>query len=102
MNQYRAAYDFCASRALARLNILAELCLPLVKTGGVLLAMKARDCMDELKEAENAVKILGGAVERVFEYSAGPVPRSVIIIRKISDTPPAYPRRYSKIQKNPL
>ncbi len=102
MKEYRGAYDYCASRALARMNVLAELCLPLVKTGGALLAMKARDCLDELKEAEKAVKILGGEVERVYEYSAGPVPRSVVIIRKISDTPPGYPRRYSKIQKSPL
>jgi 16S rRNA (guanine527-N7)-methyltransferase len=99
---FREAFDVCVARALARLNILAELCLPLVRPGGFLLAMKARDCGEELAEAESSIALLGGGVESVCGYAVGSVPRSVVKIRKISATPPAYPRRFSKIQRRPL
>jgi 16S rRNA (guanine527-N7)-methyltransferase len=99
---FREVYDICVSRALARLNVLAELCLPLVKVGGLLLAMKARDCGDELAEAQNSIAVLGGEVVNIHEYAVGSVTRSVIVIRKTGNTPSAYPRRFSKIQKQPL
>ena len=98
----RDSYDAAVSRAVARLGELCELCMPFVKPGGVFLAMKAADADAELAEAENAVRLLGGKTERVFYYTVGGIKRSIIIIRKISATPAAYPRRYAKIQKEPL
>lgn len=99
---WRDSFDAAVSRAVARLNVLCELCLPFVKPGGVFLAMKAAGADDELAEAESAVVRLGGRLERVFDYSAGGVGRSIVVINKISATPAGYPRRYAKIQKNPL
>jgi 16S rRNA (guanine527-N7)-methyltransferase len=98
----RAAFDIAVSRALARLNILSELCLPFVKTGGLFLAMKAKDYKEELAEAERGITLLGGTLERVYDYCIAGVERSVIIIRKSGETPDAYPRRFAKIQKSPL
>ena len=98
----RDGYDAAVSRAVARLNELCELCMPFVKPGGVFLAMKAADADAELAEAENAVRRLGGETETVFYYTVGGIKRSIIVIRKIKATPAAYPRRYAKIQKEPL
>lgn len=98
----RDGYDFAVSRAVARLNLLCELCLPFVKPGGALLAMKAKDCGEELAEAENAVRTLGAAFERTESFSVGGVERSVIVIRKLHPTPAGYPRRFARMQKKPL
>lgn len=98
----RDSYSYAVSRALARLNVLCELCMPFVKPGGAFLAMKASHFHEELKESENAVKLLGGFVEKVYEYEVAEIKRSVIIIRKECQTPEGYPRRYAKIEKSPL
>ena len=99
---YRDGYDYAVSRAVAQLNMLCELTLPFVKAGGALLAMKAKDCAAEAKEAENAIKILGAAVESVESFTVGDIERSVVVIRKLSPTPAGYPRRFARIQKKPL
>lgn len=101
---YRAAYDYSFARAVARLRVLAEYCLPLVKTGGVFVAMKGGDDNDEIDEARNAVKILGGKIENVFEYVLPQTDnkRTIIVIRKIKETEAKYPRSNAKISKNPL
>jgi len=101
---YRESFDFAVSRAVARLNLLCELCLPYVKKGGLFLAMKSRDHADELKEAGRAIALLGGTVEAEKEYCipGTDVVHSVICIRKIADTPPKYPRRWAQIKKQPL
>lgn len=101
---YRQKYDVATARAVARLNILAELCLPFVKVGGVFAAMKSVDSEDEINEAKNAIKLLGGKIEAVEDY---PIPGTdashrVVIIRKIAPTPREYPRKYAKIKKSPL
>ncbi len=98
----RDGYDFAVSRAVARLNVLAELCLPFVKPGGAFLAMKARDCEEELAEAENALRRLGGRLEALECFPVAEVPRAVAVVRKTGLTPKGYPRRYAKIKKNPL
>ena len=98
----RDGYDFAVSRAVARLNVLAELCLPFVKPGGAFLAMKARDCEEELAEAENALRRLGGRLEALDCFPVAEVPRAVAVVRKTGPTPKGYPRRYAKIKKNPL
>lgn len=102
--QHREQYDFAVSRAVARLNLLAELCLPYVKVGGAFLAMKSVDSDEELSQAARGIGLLGGKVERIVDY---PVPGTdavhrVAVIRKVKRTPPQYPRRFSKIKQSPL
>ena len=99
---HREEFDFATSRAVARLNILAELCLPFVKVGGCFLAMKAAAAEEELAEAKNAISRLGGKLEAVKHYEIDGAPRCVLIIRKVKPTPPAYPRRFAKIKQQPL
>lgn len=98
----REQYDIATSRAVARLNILAELCLPFVKPGGYFLAMKAAAAAEELEEAKRGIARLGGRVEKTETYNIDGAPRCVIVIRKERPTPPAYPRRYAKIKQSPL
>ena len=102
--QRREAFDFAVSRAVARLNILAELCLPYVKPGGVFLALKGPALEAELGEAERAIPKLGGALEEVIPYEIPGVEarHSLAVIRKVSPTPRQYPRPFGKIKKSPL
>lgn len=101
---YRAAFDAAVSRAVARLNLLCELCLPLVKKGGVFIAMKGPGHPAELDEAKKAIRLLGGQVERRVDYvvPGTDIVHSAILIRKVADTPPKYPRRWAQIKKAPL
>ena len=100
--QKRVRYDFVVSRAVARLNVLSELCLPFVKVGGAFLAMKGAAAQEELDEAARGISILGGKVEAVKSYNIGGAEHRVIVIRKVRPTPPAYPRRFAKIKLQPL
>ena len=102
--ELREAFDAATSRAVARLNLLSELCLPFVKVGGLFIAMKGPDVEEELSEAKKAIATLGGRCERVVSY---PVPgtdaaHSAVLIRKVKPTPPKYPRRWAQIKKTPL
>lgn len=100
----RGGFDIAVSRAVARLNVLCELCLPLVKTGGLFIAMKGPEPEEELREAQRAIALLGGQVERCASYpvpGAGAV-HSAVLIRKTGETPPRYPRRWAQIKKTPL
>ena len=102
--ELRASFDIACSRAVARLNLLCELCLPLVKKGGVFIAMKGSDCAEELDDAKRAIKLLGGEVADVKKYlvPGTDVTHSAIIIRKTACTPAKYPRRWAQIKKQPL
>ena len=99
----REKFDFACARAVARLNTLCEYCLPFVAVGGKFIAYKG-DSGDEVKEAEKAIKTLGGEVENIIEYELpyGYGKRSLIVIKKIKNTPSAYPRGLGKERKNPL
>ena len=99
---HREEFDIAVSRAVARLNVLCELCLPFVKIGGCFIAMKAASAQEEIDEAKRAVSLLGGKVERVVSYSIGEAEHRAVVIRKIRPTPAAYPRRFSKIKQSPL
>ena len=100
----RDNFDFAVSRAVARLTVLSEICLPFVKNGGAFIAMKGTDSDEEIKEATNAFKILGAEIEKISDYKipGTSVTHRAIILRKRTATPAGYPRRYAKIQKNPL
>ena len=99
---HREQFDIATSRAVARLNLLCELCLPLVKVGGMFLSMKGQDAAEELKEAEKAIRLLGGKVEKVYEYPIKDAVHRIIVIRKVAPTPAKYPRQFAKIKKAPL
>lgn len=100
----REQYDYAVSRAVARLNILCELCLPYVKTGGAFLALKGPAVTEELAEARHAIALLGGSVERVFDYAipGEELHHNIVVIRKTAPTPKKYPRRFALIKSAPL
>ena len=101
---HRESYYIVTSRAVANLQMLCELCLPLVKEGGYFLSMKAVDSDSELKAAYTAIKTLGGQVEQVKDYviPGTEVAHRLIFIKKTGPTPKKYPRAFAKIKKNPL
>lgn len=101
---FRQGFDFALSRAVARLNLLCELCLPYVKKGGAFIAMKGSDLEEELAEARHCIHVLGGQVEKKIDYTipGTDVTHCALIIRKVADTPAKYPRRWAQIKKNPL
>ena len=102
----RESFDVVTARAVGRLNLISELCIPLVSVGGVFLAMKSLSTDEELEEAQKAIALLGGKVENVFTYTLTDdneeIERSIVVIRKIKNTPPKYPRNNSQIAKKPL
>lgn len=101
--KYREKYDFATSRAVARLNVLCEYCLPYVKKGGTFLAMKGPAAAEELAESQRALEVLGGKTAELQEYKlSDDSTRTIIAIKKERHTPPAYPRHNSKIKKQPL
>lgn len=102
--EFRERFDFATARAVADLRVLCELCLPFVKVGGRFLAMKSVGSDEEVEAAQSAASILGGRVERCFDYAipGTDVPHRVVVVEKTGTTPPKYPRRWAKIQKSPL
>lgn len=102
--EHREMYDVVLARGVARLNILCEWCIPFVKVGGRFIAMKGSRGEEELEEAQNAVKTLGGRVISLKKYRLPEEDRdySLIIIEKIMKTPAVYPRHNSKTERNPL
>lgn len=100
----KEGFDFCVSRAVARMNVLLEYCLPFVKVGGYCILLKSGEYETELEEAANAIQILGGQLIRVdrsvLPENSGD--RSLVIIKKITSTPSKYPRRAGKPSKSPL
>jgi len=102
VSEYREKFDYATSRAVARLNILLELTAPYVRVGGAVIALKGSAARQELEEAKNAVKKLGLTVEQIKDFTIDGATHSVIVLRKISKTPPQFPRRYAKIKQSPL
>ncbi|MGC5326498.1 16S rRNA (guanine(527)-N(7))-methyltransferase RsmG [Brevibacillus sp. SYSU BS000544] len=102
--KYRESFDVVTARAVARLNVLSEFCMPLVKVGGNFVVMKGSDVSLELNEAKKAIKTLGGKTKKVESFSlpdeAGE--RNIIIIDKIEATPKTYPRKAGTPLKKPL
>ena len=102
--KHREQYDIATSRAVAALNVLCELTLPLVKVGGRFLAMKAVDSDEEILAAKSAVAQLGGKVEDIRDYTipGTDITHRVVVIGKVKPTPAAFPRAFAKIKKAPL
>ncbi len=98
----REKFDVVTSRAVARLDLLCELCLPFVHRGGYFLAMKGAQAQEELHEATNAIRLLGGSYERTEEFEIGGAVHSVIVIHKTGKTPEQYPRSWSRMKQKPL
>ena len=101
---FREHFEIAVSRAVARLNVLCEMCLPYVKKGGCFIAMKGPDFDEELNEAKHAIAELGAAVEKTVRYTVPgtDIVHSAIVIRKTGPTPNKYPRRWAQIKKQPL
>lgn len=101
---HRASFDLAVSRAVAELRMLCELALPMVKVGGAFYAMKAADCMDEVASASQAFAILGAPAAELLRYTVphDGVERVLVWLQKTSETPDKYPRRFKKIQTDPL
>lgn len=101
--ELRESFDAAVSRAVAPLSVLAEYSLPLVKKGGYFLAMKGPEPESEVSEAKNALEMLGGKTEGIKRVSlADGIVHSIVIIKKISQTPQKYPRKAGKPAKSPL
>ena len=100
--KYFQKFDVAVARAVARLNVLLELCAPYVKKNGVFLAYKGSSAEEEVREAETAAKKLG--MELMEVAAAGPQDTNhvVVIYRRVADTPATLPRKYAKIKKAPL
>ncbi len=101
---HREAYDLAVSRAVAALNVLCELALPLVKVGGQFLAMKSVDSDAEIDAARGAIGQLGGRIREIRDYTVPctDVRHRVVVIDKIRPTPEQFPRPFARIKKNPL
>ncbi len=98
--QYRESFDVVVSRAVATMPILCEYCLPLVRCGGFMLALKGREYRSELEQAEDSIKQLGASVEDIREYSLpSGDKRSIIAIRKNFVTPKEFPRPFASLKK---
>ena len=102
--ELRETFDVAVSRAVARLDVLCELCLPFVKVGGAFLAMKARGAAEELDEAKHAIEVLGGGKAELLPYAipGTDAEHCVVRIEKRKPTPAKYPRRWAKIQKEKI
>ncbi len=100
----REMFDVATARAVASLNTLVEYLLPFVKIGGCAVIYKSSKLNDELKESENAIKILGGKVEKVenFKISEDGLERNILIIKKINHTPKNFPRDKNKPKTQPI
>ena len=102
--EYRENFDFCVSRAVARLISLAEFCLPFVKQGGYFVPYKSGEIKEELQEAKFAIRELGAEYRKTYEYQLpnSDIERTLIQIEKLKQTPKKYPRGGGKPLKQPL
>jgi 16S rRNA (guanine527-N7)-methyltransferase len=102
--EFREKFDFVFARAVDRLNVLCEYAIPLLKVGGAFLAQKGFECEDEIDLAKNAIEILGGEIYSIekFVLPYSDEKRSIIIIKKLRQTPSNFPRNTKQIVKKPL
>ena len=101
---YREKFDFATARAVSRLSVIAEYCLPFVKIGGKFISMKLSDAKEEINEAKAAISALGGEISEVItvEIPFSDITHSLIVIDKTSHAPLKYPRKAGKASKSPI
>lgn len=102
--KYREQVDVAVSRAVANLAVLSELCIPYVKVGGYFVAMKGPSVDDEIKDGKRAISILGGKIDDVIKINIedSDLDHNLVIIKKVKETPKAYPRKAGTASKKPL
>ena len=103
-SSYRESFDLVTARAVARLSVLSELCIPLVKKGGQFVALKGAQGNEELEDAQFAISVLGGQVNEVYDFTL-PLEesmRQIITIDKLRQTPKKYPRKPGTPNKEPI
>jgi 16S rRNA (guanine527-N7)-methyltransferase len=100
----REKFDVAISRAVAPLNVLVEYLLPFVKVNGVCICMKGSNTKEEIENSKNAIKLLGGKIEKIEEFTLpnSDINRTIIIVRKIAKTPSKYPRKPGTPSKEPI
>ena len=101
---YREKYDICVSRAVANLSTLSEYCLPFVKKDGLFISYKAGNCEEEINNSKNAIKLLGGKINKVedFVLPESTAERVFVFIKKLNNTDKKYPRKAGIPAKKPL
>lgn len=101
---YREKYDLCVSRAVSNLATLSEYCLPYVKVGGSFISYKSGKVKEEVDQAEKAIHLLGGKVEDTlyFNLPGSEIERSLVVIKKVKQTPARFPRKAGTPQKEPI
>lgn len=102
--KYRETFDVVTARAVARLSVLSELCVPLVKQGGQFVALKAAAGQEELKDATQAIKLLGTTLVDSHEFTL-PIEeseRTLYVFDKVKNTPKKYPRKPGTPNKTPI
>ena len=99
---YREQFDLVVSRAVANLASLGEYCIPFVKLGGNFISYKSGEIEEEVKNAKNAVFLLGGKVKEVYKFDLYEQKRSFVVIDKVKGTPKTYPRKAGTPTKMPL
>lgn len=99
----RENFDYATARAVSNLRDLSEYCLPFVKVGGKFISMKSAKTDEEIRDAKEAIKVLGGEIERINSFELADCgERTLVYIKKVRPTPTKYPRNYSQIVKNPI
>lgn len=101
---YRENFDLCVSRAVANLSSLSEYCLPYVRTGGMFVSYKAGNVEEEAEQAKKAIFLLGGEKKEIvkFRLPESEIERSLVMIKKVKNTPAKYPRKAGLPAKEPL
>ena len=102
--EYREQFDFCVSRAVSNLSTLSEYCIPFIKVGGSFISYKSGNAKEEIENAEKAIKLLGGSIEQIKEYTLpdSDIQRTLVVIKKTRQTPKKYPRKAGTPAKEPL
>lgn len=103
-SKYREQFDLVTARAVARLSVLSELCVPLVKEGGMFVAMKGAAAEEELLDAKKAITVLGAELieKHSFNLPMEESERNIFILNKIKKTPKKYPRKPGIPNKTPI
>ena len=102
--KYREKYDLCVSRAVANLSTLSEYCIPFVKKGGLFISYKAGGSIDEIQGASKAIKVMGGKMEPLCQFTlpGTEISRVLVPVKKVELTPKKYPRKAGLPNKSPI